>query len=90
MQKLELLNSEGPILVAHYVEPHFIILDQYKIPVAVYNRYDLKAFTEGIVSITNSKGKVYDYSQMPADMKPSKKDLIAFLALPENTSLSPN
>ena len=88
MKTIELLNSEGPILiVSKVVDPRFIgtkvvsyvLTDQYKIPLGTLNKIELESFLRGDISIFNSKNKEIKYNSYPDSMKPSKSEIELFL-----------
>jgi hypothetical protein len=79
MQQLELLNSEGPILIAERVGPAYILnfcQDKYQMEVT---RRQLAEFLAGIRTICTPDGKIYDYSKFSGSMKPEFINVYNFM-----------
>jgi hypothetical protein len=82
MNKLELLNSEGPILVAHKVEGNpdlFLVEDRAKVKFEL-TREELESFVNGSAIFADSLGNLWDYEKESVGMKPSVETLQYFLA----------
>lgn len=89
--KLELLNSEGPILVAEKIYcsetgNHSYVLSfpgskKLGIEDKTYelSQEGLNSFLEGQMEIEDREGKKINYSEMSSGMKPGDKDLDNFL-----------
>ena len=54
LQKIELLNFEGPVLMAYKNKDTFIITDQWKEIVDVLSTQEIKDFINGKIDITDS------------------------------------
>ena len=80
-EKLELLNSEGAILTAFKTPLGFAIMDQWREVVDVLESEQIFKFTRGEITITDSKGRVWDYSKEPGSMKPDLKRLDEFIGV---------
>lgn len=80
-EKLELLNSEGAILTAFKTSLGFAIMDQWREVVDVLESEQIFKFTRGEITITDSKGRVWDYSKEPGSMKPDLKKLDEFIGV---------
>jgi hypothetical protein len=77
--KIELLNSEGPILVAYKAPDNkFYIFDQWKSFVAVFDVDLMTDFINGNESILDSKGRNWSYNDVPDSMKPNVEKLREF------------
>ena len=77
---IELINSEGPILVAHKtVDRQFYIFDQWKSFVAVFDEDIMTDFVNGKESILDSKGRNWIYTELSEGMKPNTEKLNKFL-----------
>lgn len=79
LPKLELLNSEGPILVA-YKEHNdlYYIFDTKKILVAIFNFDSIMDFLHGKLTILDSSGKSWDYVMESSGMKRSNVEIQQF------------
>jgi len=78
--KIELLNSEGPILVAYKApDNRFYIFDQWKSFVAVFEKDLMEDFVLGNESILDSKGTLWSYHNISDNMKPSQQELLDFI-----------
>lgn len=79
--KLELLNSEGPILTVVKIDGEkdsFKLIDQYK-KESTISKEDLIDFIDGKISITDSKNKTWHYPSESDGMKPSIHKINEFL-----------
>jgi hypothetical protein len=81
---IELLNSEGAILKAVKTPLGFAITDQKKEVVEVLSEEEIFKFTRGEITITDSLGRVWDYSKQPGSMKPNLKKLDEFIGVDIN------
>ena len=78
-KKLELLNSEGPILMAEKVEDGYVIWDQWrKGPLMTLSKAELLDFMNGKVEIADSSGKRWNYLNEHPDMKSSQETIDNF------------
>ena len=78
--KIELLNSEGPILTAvKDVICNISIYDKHKKLVEVLNISGFNMFINGGRSIIDSDGKEWVYTEQSEGMKPSIKKIKEFL-----------
>lgn len=69
--RLELLNSEGPILTVVKINKDNItykLIDQYNVEIPI-TKEDLIYFIEGTIRITDSKNKIWHYPSEPEGMK---------------------
>jgi len=76
-----LLNSEGDILKAFKTKQGFVIMDEYKEIIAALTQDELYEFTRGLLTVTNSKGEVFNYSEKAGSMKPDLKMLDEFIGI---------
>jgi len=90
---IELLNSEGPILTAKHVSHvqhvgsgmktsiDFEIKDQFKKTLMIMTKKEIFDFTRGKIDITDSRGRVWNYSTRPGTEKPDLKKLDEFIGV---------
>ena len=78
--KMELLNSEGPILVAEIVNGFYVIYNSRKKVIMVLTQPQLQDFVHGGFKIIDGN-KVYLYRKCPGDMKPDLKTLDEFIGI---------
>jgi hypothetical protein len=76
--KIELLNSEGPILISKKRVYHELRFNQSG-EVKLIDEISLKKFLNGELSITTSDGKVWNYNEYSSGMKPSQKNINEYL-----------
>jgi hypothetical protein len=78
---IELLNFEGPALTSsHYVnEDTFYIHDELGNLVNSFNRDELLEFINGSRTITDSRDKIWKYTDESIEAKPSIKKLYSFI-----------
>jgi len=79
--KLELLNSEGPILTVVKINEDntvYKLIDQYK-KESIISKQDLLDFIDGKISITDSKNKTWHYPSESDGMKQSLHKINEFL-----------
>ena len=84
LPSIELLNSEGPILKAVKTPLGFAVTDQWKEVVDVLSESEIFDFTRGDREITDSKGRVWNYTKHPGSMKPDLKKLDEFIGVDTN------
>lgn len=78
-EKLELLNSEGPILILYRdIEKehrHFWVVGQFGEPVLIY-RHQIRQFIDGEIPIIDSRGKEWWYLEQSEGMRPNTTEKI--------------
>ena len=83
--RIVLLNSEGPIFTAYRrqwgTHIRFRILDQWRIPVAVWSPAEAVEWVHGSSTLVDSHGREWIYAQQPGSMKPDLRELDAFLGI---------
>lgn len=79
VKKLSLINYEGDCLTAQIDGENFFIKDQYGEWVSVLSRNDLARFLEGEFSISDSRGKSWNYLEVHEEAKPKLQDLVKFI-----------
>ena len=63
LPKLELINSEGPILVAHRAgTDSFILTDEWKNPINALNAEQFENFIVGEFSVIDSANRAWNYA----------------------------
>jgi hypothetical protein len=75
----ELVNSEGPILVAYKKEGRFIIVDEDRENIEVLSEESMFDWVEGKLSIKDSRERVWTYPSISEGMKIEKAELIDFI-----------
>lgn len=82
-KSIELLNSEGPILIAKKTgEDEYVIIDKSKDIRAVLSKEDMQRFVHDDLVIGNILEKDYwKYSEYPGSMKPDLKQLDEFIGI---------
>ena len=79
IRKLELLNFEGPVLMAHRIKNIFVITDQWKEVVDVFIGQEIEDFINGELPIIDSRGKLWIYTNEHSNAKPTKEKIDQFL-----------
>lgn len=77
--KIELLNSEGPVLTAQKLGDRYLLhftQDSYMLEVS---HRELCEFLAGLRSFSTPEGRVYDYREFPGDMKTDFRILYNFI-----------
>ena len=78
--KLELLNSEGPILVAELKGEEYHISNTRKELIVVLTRQQMQEFVHGDFVIKD-KQDVFKYRTYPGSMKPDLRQLDKFIGI---------
>jgi hypothetical protein len=79
LPKIELLNFEGPVLMAHKSKNIYIITDEKKEIIDVLYGEEMQDFINGDFSVTDSKGRSWLYTKEHSASKPSPEKLEQFL-----------
>ena len=79
--KIELLNSEGPILILKRTPNAFLIYDEWKILVGKFNVESLDNFLDGKSTITDSNNRVWNYKEQSEGMKQFPEKLEEFISV---------
>lgn len=80
LPKIELLNYEGPVLMAHRGKNVFVITDEKKEIIDIfYGIEEMVDFLKGEFSVTDSKGRTWLYTKEHENAKPSKEKIEQFL-----------
>lgn len=80
LPKIELLNFEGPVLVAHKSKNIFVITDEWKEVIDIlYGVEEMQDFINGEFSVTDTKGRTWMYTKEHSDAKPSTEKLEKFI-----------
>jgi hypothetical protein len=82
-ERMELLNSEGPILVTEKIVTYKIV-DQFKEVIAHLSESEMQEFIHGDISLVDSEGRDFKYSEYPGSMKPNLKKLDEFIGIDTN------
>ena len=80
---MELLNSEGPILVTEKIVTYMIV-DQFKETIAHLSESEMQEFIHGDIRLIDSEGRDFKYSEYPGSMKPNLKKLDEFIGVNTN------
>ncbi len=84
-KQIELLNSEGPILIlikeGSYPngEPFFTLIFNKTKDKLSLNKIDVQHFIKGAMILEDKEGKEWDYSTFSEGMKPGKQELENFI-----------
>ena len=87
--KLELLNSEGPILTVVKIDGEkdsFKLIDQYK-KESIISKQDLLDFIDGKIKITDSKDREWHYPSESYGIRQSIHNINEFLNKMNNNFL---
>ena len=80
MKSLELLNFEGPVLIAEQTElGTYLIFDQWKNLVNELSKNELMQFFDGDFEIEDSSGRFWNWSIEHDDAKPTMESIDEFL-----------
>ncbi len=79
--KIELLNSEGPILILKRTPNAFLIYDEWKILVGKFSVESLDKFLTGKSTITDSNNRVWNYKEQSEGMKQFPEKLEEFISV---------
>jgi hypothetical protein len=78
---IKLLNFEGPVLSATKFKKFYIIQDQWKNIVDILTDAEMKLFFDGEKTISDSRGKLWNYKKEHTDAKPSIEEMKRFLSI---------
>jgi hypothetical protein len=78
IKKIELLNSEGPILNL-YKKTKFLLEFKQENEIIEIDEEHLKMFINGEIDIETKKGKIWNYKNFSDGMKPEKNSIIEFI-----------
>jgi hypothetical protein len=78
--ELVLLNFEGPVLKAVKAEKGCLIIDEYGVTLTQLSYDKLLSFFRSELSIMDSRGRIWKYSEQSDDAKPSAERIEAFLS----------
>ena len=77
--KIELLNSEGPILMLKRTSDAFLMYDEWKFLVGKFSVETLDNFLAGKSTVTDSMNRVWNYPQQNIVMKQNPETLEEFI-----------
>jgi hypothetical protein len=80
MEKMELLNSEGPILIAEK-KVIYVIRDGSGKKITELAESEMHDFVHGDLKISGPDNKSFRYSEFPGSMKPDLKKLDEFIGI---------
>lgn len=81
MPSIELLNSEGPILVAYALTSSYVIIDEKGKLITELSQDEMVDYTRGKFAIHDSMGRTWDYGKQPGSMKPDLAKLDKFMGV---------
>ena len=87
MKRIELLNSEGPILIAEKVGDRFVLNfkeENYQIEI---EHHQLALFIGGMLDIATPNDKNFNYEHFPVSMKPDYMEVYEFMKEEEPSSV---
>jgi hypothetical protein len=79
--KIELLNSEGPILMLKRTPSTFLIYDEWKFLIGKFSVDSLDKFLSGKSTITDSNGRVWNYPEQHINMRQNPEKLEEFISI---------
>jgi hypothetical protein len=79
MEYIELVNSEGPILIAYKKEGRFIIVDEDRENVDVLSEENMFDWIEGKLPIKDTRERTWSYPSISEGMKVERDELIDFI-----------
>lgn len=77
--KIELLNSEGPIIILKRTRDAFFMYDEWKFLIGKFSVESIKKFIDGKSTVIDSEGRVWNYKQQPDGMKCDSEKLENFI-----------
>jgi len=77
--KIELLNSEGPILMLKRTPEAFLMYDEWKFLVGKFSVESLDKFISGKSTITDSNNRVWNYAEQHVNMRQDPEKLEEFI-----------
>lgn len=77
--KIELLNSEGPIITLKRTRDAFLMYDEWKFFIGKFSFESITKFIEGKSIVTDSNQRVWNYKQQPDGMKCDSEKLENFI-----------
>lgn len=78
-RKIELLNSEGPILIAKRKMGCYLIYDRHKHNIAIQTHQQFKDFLSGKNTLFDSDGREWNFIDQSEGMRASQKEIEVFL-----------
>ena len=81
MEKIDLVNSEGPILSLVKEKDLFLIIDENKKELVKMTRTSLDMFLSGQILITDSKNREWIFTEVDSSMKVDPEKLQNFLKI---------
>lgn len=79
MEYIELVNSEGPILIAYKKEGRFIIVDEDRENIEVLSEENMFDWIEGKLPIKDTRERAWSYPNISEGMKVERDELIDFI-----------
>ena len=79
--KIELLNSEGPIIILKRTRDAFLMYDEWKFLIGKFSVESIRKFIDGKSTVTDSNERVWNYKEQPDGMKCDSQKLENFINL---------
>lgn len=80
MKKINLLNSEGPLITVEKSDTGFLnVIDEFGKNVAIWNNIQFVEFITGYISVTDSIGRSWNFGKLSENWKCSSEHLYTFL-----------
>jgi len=76
---MELLNSEGPVLVLEKSNENFVLRGTDKNVLGCLTKAEILYFLDGELSIVDGSGQVINYTSYPDSMKQERSKIDAFI-----------
>jgi hypothetical protein len=77
--KIELLNSEGPILTLKRTRNSFLMYDEWKFMIGKFSVESLDKFLSGKSTVTDSASRIWNYAEQSIHMRQDPKKLEEFI-----------
>lgn len=78
-RKIELLNSEGPILIAKRKLGSYLIYDRHKTNIGIRTHQQFIDFLSGKDNLIDSDGKEWNFPSQSEGMRASQSEINIFL-----------
>jgi hypothetical protein len=77
--KLDIVNSEGPLLKLIKSKKSFILVDQWNVHLTTLNRDEVILFIGGLITIADSKGRRWNFPKVSQNMRVSMDEITDFI-----------
>ena len=77
--KMDLVNSEGPLLKLIKSKKSFIVVDQWDVNLNVFDRDEVMKFIDGKITIVDSKGRKWNFPKVSQNMRATTEKIHEFI-----------